>query len=419
MRRYLFLITFLAGLSPFTLSAQDYNVLFLGNSYTYSNSLPSILSNLAAADGKSIQSTSNTPGGYTFEGHSTNQTSLNYIQSNDWDFVVLQEQSQRPSFPPSQVAQEVYPYAAILSDSIKSNNECTEIIFFMTWGRKYGDQSNCQFYPPLCTYSGMQGRLRSSYLEMAADNEATCAPVGMAWANSIQADSLFDLYSGDYSHPNYSGSYLAACVFYATIFRESPVGLNYYGSLDSATATYLQNIAAETVLDSLEIWRIGANDLIADFEAQLSGNALQLTSTSQNADSVSWIINPGQVMLEGANANYSLGDTGEYEITLIATSECYGADTTSSTVNYTTVGMGENKELPGVKVYPNPTQDILRVDFEGKQAELELRNVMGELIYAGSIKPNQDINVSTLPKGVYLMDIITQEGSSRQKVVLH
>jgi hypothetical protein len=61
----------------------------------------------------------NTPGGYTFQGHSTNATSLSKIMMGDWDYVVLQEQSQMPSFPDQQVASEVFPYAQKLDSIVK------------------------------------------------------------------------------------------------------------------------------------------------------------------------------------------------------------------------------------------------------------------------------------------------------------
>jgi hypothetical protein len=122
--------------------AQTKNVLFLGNSYTGVNNLPLLTYNLALSLGDTINYDSNTPGGYTYQGHSTNATSLAKIAQGNWDFVVLQEQSQMPSFPPSQVATEVYPYAQILVDSIKLANACAEPLFYMTWGRKNGDAGN-------------------------------------------------------------------------------------------------------------------------------------------------------------------------------------------------------------------------------------------------------------------------------------
>ena len=41
----------------------------------------------------------------------------------------------------------------------------------------------------------MQQRLRESYLEMAFNDSASCAPVGMAWKKSKALDSTLNLYT--------------------------------------------------------------------------------------------------------------------------------------------------------------------------------------------------------------------------------
>jgi hypothetical protein len=225
-----------------------------------------MLYNLALSNGDTIIYDSSAPGGYTFAQHTTNATTLSKINAQDWDYVILQEQSQIPSFDPSQVQTETYPYAAQLNDLILANDSCTQTVFFMTWGRKYGDASNCAIYPPLCTFEGMQGRLRQSYVEMADDNEALVSPVGEAFKYSRMADSTINLYSIDNSHPSVAGTYLAACTFYATLFETSPVGLNYTAGLDATQAGFLQQIAYQTVFDSLSVWNIN------EFEPQASFN---------------------------------------------------------------------------------------------------------------------------------------------------
>ncbi|MDB4655400.1 T9SS type A sorting domain-containing protein [Flavobacteriales bacterium] len=297
-------------------TAQQTSVLFVGNSYIYTQNLPGTLYNLALAGGDTIYHESSTPGGYTLQGHSTNSTTLTKIASRDWDFVVLQEQSQKPSFPPAQVASETYPYAEVLVDSIKSNYECSEPIFFMTWGRRDGDAQNCQFYPPLCTFEGMNGRLRESYLEMSSDNNATAAPCGAAWHQmSIDNPTFFSgLYSGDGSHPSAWGTYLNACVFYATIFRESPVGIPYYSSIGQQDAEDLQQLAEDIVLDSLSSWYIGhADDVSIDIDYMQIGGVgngpdVQFINNSTNAVYHDWDFGDGGTSDEAAPFyNFSQG----------------------------------------------------------------------------------------------------------------
>ena len=308
---------------------QSYDVLFIGNSYTYTNNTPQLVSNIATSFGDTLNYDSSLLGGATFNIHSTNSSTLSKISFKTWDYVVLQAQSQEPSFSPNQVANDVYPYAQILMDSIESNSICTEPIFFMTWGRKYGDQQNCQFYPPICTYAGMQQRLRESYLDMTLTHEASCAPVGMAWKESISQDSTLNLFSPDNSHPSIYGSYLAACIFYATIFKKSPIGSTYIPSgIDTSTAFFLQDIASYTVLDSLATWNI----FNTDFTYNQNNNFISFTNQSSNYTNVLWDFGDGnQSTID--NPNHTYINSGTYTITLTAStnSSCL-TDTTTTTV---------------------------------------------------------------------------------------
>ena len=114
---------------------QQKKVLFLGNSYTSVNNLPEMTRVLALSASDTLIYDSNTPGGHTLEGHFGNVTSTGKIAQGTWDFVVLQEQSQRPSFPDEQVEVEVFPFARKLDSLINISNPCTETMFYMTWGK--------------------------------------------------------------------------------------------------------------------------------------------------------------------------------------------------------------------------------------------------------------------------------------------
>ena len=149
---------FLFLLIPFNSFSQSYDILFVGNSYTYYNDLPQMLSKIASSFGDSITYDQSTPGGASLYSHSQNQTTINKINQQNWDYVVLQDQSQNPSLSPNYVSANVYPYADELVNLIELNDICTEPIFYMTWGRKYGDQSNCSNYPPCLLYTSPSPR---------------------------------------------------------------------------------------------------------------------------------------------------------------------------------------------------------------------------------------------------------------------
>jgi len=340
MKKLLFLLSIIPFLSFGQLKKE---VLFIGNSYTYYNNMPQLVEQIALSFGDSLIYDSSTPGGTNFNAHTNNTQTLAKINQQQWDYVVLQAQSQEPSFSPGQVANNTYPYAEILVDSIYANSSCTEPLFFMTWGRKYGDQQNCVAYPPICTYLGMQQRLRESYLEMAFNDSASCAPVGMAWKKSIAIDSTLNLYSSDNSHPSIYGSYLAACTFYASIFKKSAVGSSYWpNAIDSLTALSLQEIGSSTVLDSLAVWNI----FDSYFTFDQMGDSVSFTNLSSNYESLLWNFGDGETTTD-QHPTHTYAANGSYTIQLIATtnSGCI-TDTLTATVVVSSINGVEQLQAP-------------------------------------------------------------------------
>ncbi len=208
-------------------------VLFLGNSYTYTYNVPNTIKLLANAANDNLEFDINAPGAYTLLKHAANTTTLTKIDSKNWDHVVLQEQSVTPFYFPNQF----FTGTTQLISKINTTSTCkNKIILFMTWGRKNN---------PTLSYNEMQKLLTNNYNEVAAKSEAEVAPVGIAWKKVRDDNDPVNLYSGDGSHQSFAGTYLAACVFYATIFDKTPVGLTYTGSLSAENAKYLQEKAYE------------------------------------------------------------------------------------------------------------------------------------------------------------------------------
>jgi PKD repeat protein len=387
-----------------SINAQQKNVLFIGNSYTGVNDLPSLVKNVALSLGDTIFTDSNTPGGYTFNLHSTNATTLSKIAQGTWDYVILQAQSQEPSFPPSQVASQTYPYAASLVNAIRQANSCTEPVFYMTWGRKNGDAANCASYAPLCTYEGMQQRLRESYMEMSLDNSATTSPVGVAWKNFRDAYPTVELYTGDESHPSIYGSYLAACVFYATLYQKSPIGATYIPSgINASDALNIQTIASNTVLDSLDLWRINANKPIADFS--YSGNGIvNFTNTSTNSETYSWDFGDGNTStLESPTNTFSQGGNNTVELVTFSIDSCF-SDTISKNVNVISTGINNIPEVSSFVIFPNPANKEVTIQTLEHYTSVNIIDVAGKAVKQFS-KPKNGIDISSLTKGVYFVQI--------------
>ena len=82
-----------AGAPPCT------RVLFVGNSYTYVNDLPTTFAQLAVAGGHKLETGMVANGGETLAQHATAAETLDKIAAAPWSFVVLQEQSETPATP--------------------------------------------------------------------------------------------------------------------------------------------------------------------------------------------------------------------------------------------------------------------------------------------------------------------------------
>lgn len=400
-------------LTPFALFSQSYDALFLGNSYTSYNYLPAMVSSIADSMGDTLNVESNTPGGWRFMNHAVaNSSSMQKIRQQDWDFVILQAQSNEPSFPPDQVAEEVYPYAQALVDSIAANDSCTEPVFYMTWGRKYGDTSvNGQQYPIISTYLGMQQRLRESYLEMGMDNEATVAPVGMSWKKSIADNPDFELYNPDEGHPNVAGSYLAACTFYCTLFQKSCVGSTYLpNGISADDAATLQSIASNTVLDSTWVWNMFA--IQSADTSSTNDSTYSFSATASNYDNVEWDFGDGNTA-NTLNASHAFS-AGQYTVDLsvfsnwgcLVKKESFEIDISSIDTTNTTVIINLEETI---KVYPTPLNDYLTVEGGKNVIHLSLYNLQGQLVFSKDIVGLERINLSHLPNGYYIANLVAQE----------
>lgn len=223
-------------------SKDPLRTLWVGNSYTYVNDLPSMVGQLADAGGaRRFEQVQECPGGSTLKQHWDSGADTALLSGSHFDWMVLQDQSQEPSFDLSVLETDLYPYVTQLDAA--GRDAGTRAMLYLTWGRQNGDLENV----PGDTYDAMQDRLIRGYETIAARLHVPVAPVGIAWRTTRQQQPQLQLYQSDGSHPSEAGTYLAACVFFQMLYGRSAVGNAFTGGLDAGTAKALQQIAADTV----------------------------------------------------------------------------------------------------------------------------------------------------------------------------
>lgn len=416
MKKQILLSILLLMLSASVFAQTSKRVLFLGNSYTNVNNLPQMLADVAISAGDHVGFDSYTPGGYTLQGHSANATSLQKIMVGNWDFVVLQEQSQLPSFPDGQVEADMFPYAHILDSLINVYNSCGETMFYMTWGRKNGDAGNCASWPPICTYEGMDSLLYLRYMMMTDNENAVVSPVGAVWKYLRQNHPHIELYSSDESHPSLAGSYAAACCFYTSIFRKSPMLITNDYSLPEADAANIRAAVKTIVYDNLLNWHIGEYDPIANFSFVSSNNMVEFNNLSQNATTYEWDFGD-DVTSTLLNPNHTYPVNGDYNVRLIAY-YCSYSDTIVKSVDIIASSLEDHLFQNSILLYPNPVSDKLTINFENIEQVYVLNSIGQKLIPSfTSIGTSTSIDFSNFPSGIYYLVVSIDKKTLTQKII--
>jgi len=252
-------------LLPLIQSGFGLKVLFIGNSYTYYNDLPTMVAKVAKADGVDLEYDSHTEGGWTWEQHSNSPETINKIYSQAWDVVVLQEFSTRPAYDENFVCQNTMPYLNLLVEHIIANNPNTVIQFYLTWGRPHGESDLCQTQAQFCSYETMQAALTSSYITFACMNKpAQVAPVGESFkfvkdTHGLETFlSLYNTHGVSDHHPSLEGSYLAALAHYLALTGREVLGNSETFDLPSHTVEILQTAAQQVWL--LRDWEFNSQE---------------------------------------------------------------------------------------------------------------------------------------------------------------
>ena len=243
----LFFISLLAGCRPTSQPQSDdpLQILFIGNSYTFVNEMPEVFAELAELGDHEVNVTMLAKAGFSLDDHAQDPETRKVLDSQSWDYVILQEKSNLPILDKEEMTHGVRQLNELTA------GHGTKTILFMPWAYRDGFPA-----AELDDYQAMQSLVANVYLAVAAEFELSVAPVGIVWQAALERDPQLDLWSSDGSHPSPLGSYLAANVFYALIFGQSPVGkIDLEGvEITAKTEKLLQEITADLVLEDPEKW---------------------------------------------------------------------------------------------------------------------------------------------------------------------
>lgn len=213
-------------------------VLFIGNSYTAVNDLPSVFATVAKAHGRRVYVEMIASGGARLADHVASVAAMARIRDGRWTHVILQEQSLLPAVQQAR-QEQMFPAARTLAAAVDQAGART--VFLATWGRRDG-----WIEGGIRDYSTMQSQVTDGYRTIAGELHAIVAPVGDAWSAVAAANPDIPLWQADGSHPTVQGTFLAANVLFVTLFHEAPRGLGSRGRVPEVHVYRLQQAAAHS-----------------------------------------------------------------------------------------------------------------------------------------------------------------------------
>jgi hypothetical protein len=136
--------------------------------------------------------------------------------------------------------------------------------------------------------------------------------------------------------------------------------------------------------------------------------------TASSGESFQWVTCPSLTPIAGATSqSFFPTQNGSYAV--IATDE-NGCQGTSNCVTVTNVGL-ENYDANNVSIYPNPTNDMVIIEFNTATAKIELFDTQGKLIQTTQQGSGESISLKHEQSGVYLIRITTENATSIHRIV--
>jgi hypothetical protein len=242
-------LVWLGGANAF---ARPLDVLFVGNSYVYVNNLPEVFARVAIGAGlESPHITVYAPGGQTLTGDCTDAALLKIVEQQ-FDVIILQEQSQIPAKAEgdARLRRSFLDACRWLSGHVHQHYPNTRFVLYQTWARHLSawttqpkEVEGCGANP-----DEMQKRLSRWYAEAGQLIGARVAPVGDAWLANYHDPHPLLLHAADGSHPAPAGTYLAALVLVGVVYDIAPV-TRYTGPFpsDSKDRAHLVALASQAL----------------------------------------------------------------------------------------------------------------------------------------------------------------------------
>jgi PKD repeat protein len=213
------------------------------------------------------------------------------------------------------------------------------------------------------------------------------------------------------STPIASTSYTDNCLIYKGLYKYMVRALK----LEQTPSGSYYNMS-EGIVDTA--YNTNNISSIAAFTYTVIGNKVNFTNLNTYPATFNWDFGNG-ITATVSNPTVTYNSNGFYSIRLIAGNACLN-DSTTDLINIIEVSLLRHEASYSISIYPNPSHGILQLKTSSnKLIDLKVFNLSGQLVFEQKkIKNDSEINIEFLTKGIYILDLISDEQCLRKQVLI-
>lgn len=238
-----------------------------------------------------------------------------------------------------------------------------------------------------------------------ANTLATGAPFGNDPGIGYGYVQVWELSGGTGCTNTSSNITTSACYGYI-----SPSGKTY-----NTSGVYTDTIPNAAGCDSIITINVTVSNLTAIVDTTSSPI---FVAQPANALSYVWKRCSDSVTVQTGAANtFTATENGTYFVTITDTLSC--ADASECFVVTEIVGIESISALDNISIYPNPATNLVYIRFAFSATYcITLKDVQSKIMYSSTVNADTQIDLSSYAKGIYVLDIATDNKTLQQKLVV-
>ena len=257
--------------------------------------------------------------------------------------------------------------------------------------------------------------------EFILDNDTICpGDVGAACVNYTQKPVYGDVHYNSHAYGNPAGhllwtwgdglqntNILTACHTYDNAGTYD-IELNDSLRRHDASSLYCIGKHTKTI--------VALDDAVANFTFSTSASTVDFTSTSSNADSLVWDMGDMTTYIDSIDFQHNYDSIATFDVWLYAYNDC-SVDSIMLQVTTDDAGI-ENYDF-NFNLYPNPASSEVLISGIAAEANVELINILGEVIYVANTETKETtINLHDLSAGTYFIRVSNLHGQKTKKLIV-